>query len=261
MASHHDILLEVKDLKKHFTLKRGRPGSAEWAVGTLKVVDGVTFDVRRGETLALLGAPGSGKSTLARTLLLLYPPTAGQIFFAGQALAGLHGAALREVRRKMQIVFQDPYAALSPRLTVGQIIGEPLDVHRLHTGPARAQKIAELLELVGLNPYFESRLSLDFSGGQRQRIAIARALALSPEFLVWDEAGSTLDPAAARGLLALLIDLRRRLGLTCFVTTSDPAVAEAVADRVAVFQTGRIADLGEAAEVLRKWKRDEPASL
>ena len=252
MTSNDDYLLRVQDLKKHFTLTRGGPGTAQWAVGTLKVVDGVTFDVRRGETLALLGAPRSGKSTLARLLLLLHPATAGQVFFAGRPLAHLRGAALREVRRRMQIIFQDPYSALSPRLSVGQIIAEPMDVHRLHTGSARAGKVSELLELVGLNPYFERRSPLEFSGAQRQRIAIARALALAPEFLIWDEPTSTLDPAAARGLLDLLSDVRRYFGLTYIVTTSDPALARSVADRVAVMYEGRIVELGETEDVLAR---------
>ncbi|MBI3362807.1 MAG: ABC transporter ATP-binding protein [Chloroflexi bacterium] len=252
MASDNDILLKVQDLKKHFTLSKGSPGSAQWAVGELPVVDGVTFDVRRGETLALLGARGSGKSTLARLVLLLYPPTGGKIYFEGKSLADLRGGAMREVRRKMQIVFQDPYSALNPRLRVGQIIAEPLDVHGLFTGAARAAKIAELLELVGLNPYFEHRSPLEFSGAQRQRIAIARAMSLSPVFLVWDEPESTLDAAGATGLLDLLLELRRRFGLTVLMTTSEAEVTQALADRIAVLRDGKIAEVGEVREMLER---------
>lgn len=240
MQSENDILLSVRNLTKHFALKRGRPGSAEWTVGLLQVLNGVTFDVRRGETLAIVGGPGSGKSTLARLLVQLQPPTAGEVYFDGKPLSGLRGGAMREFRRRVQIIFQDPYAALSPRLTVGQIIAEPMEVHRLYTGPARAHKIAELLEMVGLNSYYEGRSPLEFSGAQRQRVAIARALSLSPEFLIWDAPATQLEPAAAIGLLDLLIRLRRRLHLTCLVLTRSLEEARAAGDRVAMLEDGKI---------------------
>lgn len=240
MEVNSEVMLSLQDVKKHLTITRGGRTTAQWAVGTLAVVDGVTFDVRRGETVVVLGEQGSGKTTLARLVVQLIPPTAGQILFNGRPLAGLRGAAMREFRRKMQIVFQDPYAALSPRLTVGQIVAEPMDVHRLYTGAARAPKIAELLRLVGLNGFYEGRSPLEFSGAQRQRIALARALSLAPEFLVWDEPGSRLEPAAAHGLRALLIDLRRRLNLTCLVFTSDSKEAAALGDRVLTLKDGKI---------------------
>jgi ABC-type glutathione transport system ATPase component len=239
-ARNDGVLLSVQDVKKHLTITRGSRDTAQWAVGTLPVVDGVTFEVRRGETLAIAGAPGSGKSTLARLVVQLVPPTAGRILYDGKPLAELRGAAMRDFRRRVQIVFQDPYAALSPRLSVGQIIAEPMDVHRLHTGAARAARVAELLEVVGLNRFYESRSPLEFSGAQRQRIAIARALSLSPEFLVWDEPGSRLDPAAALGLRNLLKTLRHHLKLTCLLLTSDVDEAREMGDRVLTLQAGRI---------------------
>jgi ABC-type glutathione transport system ATPase component len=247
MDASNPVLLSARGLTKHYALKRGRPGSAQWTVGTLQVLNGVTFDVRRGETLAVLGGPGSGKSTLARLLVLLVPATSGEVYFDGQLLTHLRGNALRAFRRRAQIIFQDPYAALSPRLTVGRIIAEPMEVHGLHRGAARSQKIAELLEMVGLNQYHEGRLPLEFSGAQRQRIAIARALALSPELLIWDEPASQLEPAAAIGLRDLLARLRRHLRLTCLVLTRSPEEAQALGDRVVRLEDGRIVESVGAA--------------
>jgi oligopeptide transport system ATP-binding protein len=242
MTATDDILLSVRDLTKHFTLTRGRPGSAQWSVGTLKVLNGVSFDVRRGESLAVLAEPGGGKTTLARLLVQLQPPTSGEIYFEGQPLSSLRGGAMRDFRRRVQIIFQDPYAALSPRMTVGQIVAEPMEVHRLYTGPARAQKIGELLETVGLNQYHVGRSPLEFSGAQRQRIAIARALALSPELLIWDEPASQLEPAAAIGLRDLLLRLRRHRQLTCLVLTRSADEARGLGDRVVKMEAGRIVE-------------------
>lgn len=246
MASQDKVLLRVQDLAKHFTLTRGGREARGWEVGTLPVIQGVSFEVRRGETLAVVGGLGSGKSTLARLVLHLIPPTSGKVFFDGRPLAELRGGALLEVRHRAQIVFQDPYTTLSPRLTVGRIISEPMEVHRLHAGPARAQKLTELLELVGLNSFYESRSPLDFSGAQRQRVSVARALSLSPEFLVWDEPGSRLEPAAAWGLLQLLIEMRERLGLTCLVLTSSAEEARALGDRVVFLREGRITEVASS---------------
>ncbi len=242
MDTNGEVLLSLQYVKKHLTITRGSRTTAQWAVGTLPILDGVTFDVRRGETVAVVGGAGSGKSTLARLVVQLIPPSSGQILFEGRPLAELRGADMRDFRRRVQIVFQDPYAALSPRLSVAQIISEPMDVHRLHTGAARAPRIAELLEVVGLNRFYENRSPLEFSGAQRQRIAIARSLSLSPEFLVWDEPGSRLEPAAARGLLNLLQDLRRHLKLTCLVLTSDVDEAQEVGDRVLRLEEGRLVE-------------------
>jgi ABC-type glutathione transport system ATPase component len=216
MDASNPVLLSARGLTKHYALKRGRPGSAQWTVGTLQVLNGVTFDVRRGETLAVLGGPGSGKSTLARLLVLLVPATSGEVYFDGQLLTHLRGNALRAFRR-------------------------------LHRGTARSQKIAELLEMVGLNQYHEGRLPLEFSGAQRQRIAIARALALSPELLIWDEPASQLEPAAAIGLRDLLARLRRHLRLTCLVLTRSPEEAQALGDRVVRLEDGRIVESVGAA--------------
>jgi ABC-type glutathione transport system ATPase component len=240
MEPKSDTMLSVRDVKKHLTISRGSRNTAQWAVGTLPVLEGVSFDVERGETVAVVGEPGSGKSTLARLVVQLIPPTAGEILFEGRAVNTLRGAAMRDFRRRVQIVFQDPYAALSPRLTVGQIIAEPIDVHRLHAGQARAARIAELLEMVGLNRYYEGRSPLELSGAQRQRVAVARAMSLSPEFLVWDEPGSRLEPAAARGLLDLLKTLRRRFHLTCLVFSSNVEEAREVGDRVLKLAKGII---------------------
>ncbi|MGD8597529.1 MAG: ATP-binding cassette domain-containing protein, partial [Anaerolineae bacterium] len=177
-----EVLVRVEDLKKHFPIIRGLVFKRR--LGAVRAVDGVSFEIYRGETLGLVGESGCGKSTTGRTILQLYRPTAGDVYFEDTNLSELEGRALNRMRRRMQMIFQDPYASLDPRMTVGTIISEPLDIHGTHSGKARQERVQELLDLVGLNPYFVNRYPHEFSGGQRQRIGVARALALQPEFII-----------------------------------------------------------------------------
>src|SRR5919109_888368 len=204
-------LVETEDLKVHFPV---RAGFFKAQVGTVKAVDGITFEVRRGETLGLVGESGCGKSTTGRALIRLREPTAGKVTFDGIDLAKLKPGELRRMRRRMQIIFQDPYGSLDPRMTVGSIIAEPIETHRLASGAAKKERTADLLRIVGLDPKYVNRYPHEFSGGQRQRIGVARALAVEPEFIVCDEPISALDVSIQAQVLNLLTDLRSRLGLT-----------------------------------------------
>ncbi|HEY8829780.1 MAG TPA: dipeptide/oligopeptide/nickel ABC transporter ATP-binding protein, partial [Candidatus Limnocylindria bacterium] len=205
-------LLDVKALKMHFPLTQGIIFQRQ--VGAVRAVDGVDFFVEKGETLGLVGESGCGKSTTGRAILQLYKPTSGQVIFDGTELTTLGGEQMRKMRRRMQMIFQDPYASLNPRMTVGNIIGEPLEVHNLASGKAKTERVQELLKIVGLNPYFTNRYPHEFSGGQRQRIGVARALALGPKLLIADEPVSALDVSIQAQVLNLLRDMQRRLGLT-----------------------------------------------
>jgi oligopeptide/dipeptide ABC transporter ATP-binding protein len=233
-------LLEVRDLAKHYPVRRGLLLAQQ--VGTVRAVDGVSFTLDRGETLALVGESGCGKSTTARLVLRLIEPSAGTLRFEGREITGISGGALRAMRRRMQIVFQDPYASLNPRLTVAQTIAEPMQVHGIGDAASRRARVAELLSLVGLRGFHAERYPHEFSGGQRQRIGIARALSVQPELVVCDEPVSALDVSIQAQVVNLLKDLQRRFGLAYLFIAHDLAVVKHVADRVAVMYLGRIVE-------------------
>ncbi|WP_129673602.1 ABC transporter ATP-binding protein [Candidatus Chloroploca sp. Khr17] len=240
-------LIEVKDLKMHFPVTRGI--IFQRRVGTVKAVDGLSFTIKRGETLGLVGESGCGKSTTGRAILQLYRPTEGEVRFQGTDLTAIRGDALRKMRRKVQMIFQDPYASLNPRMTVGDIIGEPIRVHKLREGHAVRERIEELLGLVGLNPAFASRYPHEFSGGQRQRIGIARALAVEPEFVVCDEPVSALDVSIQAQVVNLLEELQDKLGLTYLFIAHDLSVVKHISDRVAVMYLGKMVELAEGSKL------------
>jgi oligopeptide/dipeptide ABC transporter ATP-binding protein len=242
-----DALLVVRGLKKYFPIRKGFLGRV---TGQVKAVDGVSFWVGRGETLGLVGESGSGKTTTGRTLLRLTEPTEGSAHFEGQDVFALGGEALRKLRRRAQIVFQDPYGSLNPRMTVGETLREVLKVHDLARGPAASARVRELLETVGLRREAEGRYPHEFSGGQRQRIGIARALSVEPDFIVCDEPVSALDVSVQAQVLNLLEDLQERLGLAYLFIAHDLSVVEHVSDRIAVMYLGRIVELGSARAVV-----------
>ena len=239
-------LLEVRDLVKHYTagglFARGAP--------PVRAVDGVSFDVGRGETLALVGESGCGKSSVGRTVLRLQEPTGGKASFEGVDVFGLDRTALRRLRRRMQIIFQDPYGSLNPRMTVGAAIAEGIEIHRLATGPEVVRRVGALLEEVGLDPGYGRRYPHEFSGGQRQRIGIARALAVEPSFIVCDEPVSALDVSVQAQVLNLLADLQRDRGLSYLFIAHDLAVVRQIAQRAAVMYLGRIVEAGPTEALL-----------
>jgi oligopeptide transport system ATP-binding protein len=241
-----EILVKVIDLKKHFPITRG---ILRRQVGAVQAVDGLNFNIYKGETLGLVGESGCGKSTTGRAILQLLEPTAGQVFFANKELTTLNKSDLRKSRRDMQMIFQDPYASLNPRMTVGNIVGEPLQIHNIGSNKSRKERIQELLGLVGLNPYFINRYPHEFSGGQRQRIGIARALATNPSFIVADEPISALDVSIQAQVVNLLDDLRNDLGLTYLFIAHDLSMVRYISDRVAVMYLGRIVELSIRDEV------------
>ncbi len=233
-------LVEVRDVRKYYPLR----GGLLWrARAWVRAVDGVSLAIQPGETVGLVGESGCGKSTLGRLMLRLLEPTAGDVRFDGRSLLTLAPRELRSLRREMQIVFQDPYGSLNPRMRVASIIGEGLEIHRLGTRAERRARVQELLELVGLSPEAASRYPHEFSGGQRQRIGIARALAVGPRFVVADEAVSALDVSIQAQILNLLDDLRRKLGLTMLFVAHDLRIIEHVSDRVAIMYLGRIVEM------------------
>jgi oligopeptide transport system ATP-binding protein len=247
-----NILLKVVDLKKHFPITQGIIFMRQ--VGSVKAVDGVTFDVKRGETLGLVGESGCGKSTTGRTILQLHRATSGQVFFTSadnqtHELTAIQGEPLRKMRRKMQMIFQDPYASLNPRMTVGDIIGEPLIIHNVAHGKAVEERVQELLKIVGLNPLFANRYPHEFSGGQRQRIGVARALALNPEFIVCDEPISALDVSIQAQVVNLLEDLQAQFNLTYLFIAHDLSMVRHISDRVAVMYLGVIVELASRDEL------------
>ena len=242
-AKTGELLLSVKDLKKYFPIKKGLFANT---VGHVKAVDGVSFDVARGEVLGLVGESGCGKTTTGRVILRLIEATAGQVLFEGKDVLALGKRDLREIRREMQIVFQDPYSSLNPRLTVGSMIEEALAIHRLASGAKAKERVAELLTLVGLSPAHARRYPHEFSGGQRQRIGVARALAVDPKLIIADEPVSALDVSIQAQILNLLKDLKKDLGLTYIFIAHDLAVVEHISDRVAVMYLGRIVELAES---------------
>jgi oligopeptide transport system ATP-binding protein len=240
-------LLEVRQLKVYFPITRGIV--VERHVGDVRAVDEVTLTLRRGETLGLVGESGCGKSTMGRAILRLYRPTAGRIIFDGQDITTLEGAALRSVRRRMQMIFQDPYASLNPRMTVGGIVGEPLDIHSLGTRNERRQRVEQLFEIVGLDPSYAERYPHEFSGGQRQRVGVARALAVNPDLIVADEPVSALDVSIQAQIVNLLERLQVQFRLTYLFIAHDLSVVRHISDRIAVMYLGRIVELAPSREL------------
>ncbi|TAH51210.1 MAG: dipeptide ABC transporter ATP-binding protein [Chloroflexota bacterium] len=234
-------ILSIRNLKKYFPITQGIIFQKK--VADVKAVDGISFDVKPGETLGLVGESGCGKSTTGRTILQLYRPTEGSVLFEGKDLATLKGEELRKMRSNMQMIFQDPYASLNPRMTVGDIIAEPLEVHNIAKGKEKKERVQELLQVVGLNPYFINRYPHEFSGGQRQRIGIARALAVNPDFIVCDEPISALDVSIQAQIVNLLEELQERFGLTYLFIAHDLSVVRHISDRIAVMYLGKIVEL------------------
>jgi len=247
MSAERATLVQVRHLKKYFPITRG--AIVQRRVGDIKAVDDVSFDIYKGETLGLVGETGCGKTTVGRTMLRLYEPTEGEVYFDGLDLAKMRGSDLRQLRRRMQMIFQDPYASLNPRMTVGSIIGEPLEVHRILHGKQKQERIQELLRIVGLNPYFVNRYPHEFSGGQRQRIGIARALALNPDLVVCDEPISSLDVSIQAQVVNLLEDLQAQFGLTYLFIAHDLSMVRHISDRMAVMYLGKIVELTDRDEI------------
>ncbi len=248
MNSQNEALLQVEDLKMHFPIYRG---VFQRQVGAVHAVDGVSFDVKRGETLGLVGESGCGKSTTGRTILQLYKPTAGSVHFDGVDLVSLKNEDMRKTRRKLQMIFQDPYASLNPRMTVEQIVGEPLMVHNVATGKEIEERVKHLLELVGLNPSFASRYPHEFSGGQRQRVGVARALALQPSFIICDEPISALDVSIQAQVVNLLEELQEQFNLTYLFIAHDLSMVRHISKRVAVMYLGVIVELTDRDELYK----------
>jgi oligopeptide transport system ATP-binding protein len=242
----NDALVEVQDLQMYFPVLAGLFRSK---VADVKAVDGVSFFIRRGETLGLVGESGCGKTTTGRCILRLYDATGGKVFFEGQDITTLKGESLRRMRRNMQLIFQDPYASLDPRMTAGSIIGEPLLVHNLVKGKVYREQVAELLSMVELEPRMAMRYPHEFSGGQRQRIGIARALALRPKFIVCDEPVSALDVSIQAQIITLLMKLREDLNLTYLFIAHDLSVVRHISDRVAVMYLGKIVEITRSDEL------------
>jgi oligopeptide transport system ATP-binding protein len=259
MSTDKSPLLQVTELHKHFPIREGL--LIERKVGEVRAVDGVSFDVQPGETLGLVGESGSGKSTTGYCVLQLMKPTSGSVKFEGTELTELGREDLRRMRREMQIVFQDPYSSLDPRMTVGDIVGEPLIVHGIGTRRDRSARIRELLDVVGFNPSYTNRYPHEFSGGQRQRIGIARALALSPKLIVCDEPVSALDVSIQAQILNLLKDLQRDFGLTYLFIAHDLAVIRGMSDRIAVMNRGQLVEIGPAEQVYTNPQDDYTKAL
>lgn len=242
-----EVLLRVDNLVKHFPIQRGIIFMK--TVGAVHAVDGVSFNIHKGETLGLVGESGCGKSTTGRTILQLYRPTSGHVYYDDKDLATMEGEELRKMRRKMQMIFQDPYASLNPRMTVGEIIGEPLTIHKLANKKQTQERVEHLLELVGLNARFYNRFPHEFSGGQRQRIGVARALALNPDLIVCDEPISALDVSIQAQVVNLLEDLQKEFNLTYLFIAHDLSMVRHISDRIAVMYLGVIMELTSRIEL------------
>jgi len=257
-----EMLLEVKGLKKYFPVRKG---VFRRVVAHVKAVDRIDFFIKKGETLGLVGESGCGKTTTGRCILRLIEPTAGQVIFyqdgQGIDITKLRSRQLKALRREMQIIFQDPYSSLNPRMTIGDIVGEPLVVHRIARGKEREQRVKELLEAVGLNPQYMKRYPHEFSGGQRQRIGIARALALDPQLIIADEPVSALDVSIQAQVLNLLEDLQKEFGLTYLFIAHDLSVTKHISDRIAVMYLGKIVEMANTDELFKNPKHPYTEAL
>ncbi|MDH5505657.1 MAG: dipeptide ABC transporter ATP-binding protein [Anaerolineae bacterium] len=245
--SNEKVLVRVENLKKHFPITRGLILQKE--VGSVKAVDGISLDIYEGETLGLVGESGCGKSTTGRTILQLHRPTEGKVFYEGVDLTSMRDEELRQARRNIQMIFQDPYASLNPRMTVETIISEPLEIHGIGNKAERRERVKELMELVGLNPSLVNRYPHEFSGGQRQRIGIGRALALQPSFIVCDEPISALDVSIQAQVVNLLEELQERFGLTYLFIAHDLSMVRHIASRTAVMYLGLIVEMADRDEL------------
>ncbi len=243
----NETLLDVRDLKMHFPLTQGI--ILQRTVGYVHAVDGVSFSIPRGKTLGLVGESGSGKTTIGRTIARLYKPTFGQILFDNQDLATLEGEPLRQIRRRVQMIFQDPYASLNPRFTIGSLIAEPMHIYQIGSRQEIRDRTAELLRVVGLRPEYIDRYPHEFSGGQRQRIAVARALSINPDFVIADEPVSALDVSIRAQILNLLQRLQQQLHLTYLFVSHDLSVIRHMTDRIAVMYLGKIVELANREEL------------
>lgn len=244
--TQEEVILRVENLKMYFPI---RTGFLQRHVGDIKAVDDVSFFIYKGETLGLVGESGCGKTTTGRTINRLYTPTGGRVSFDGMDIMDLEGKELRKMRRKMQMIFQDPYASLNPRMSVLAIVGEPLTVHRINGGKGRKDRVAELMELVGLNAGLMNRYPHEFSGGQRQRIGLARALALNPELIICDEPISALDVSIQAQVVNVLEELQERLGLTYLFIAHDLSMVRHISDRTAVMYLGKVVELADKEEL------------
>ncbi len=247
VKTQKEILMQVRDLKRWFPVTGG--GLISRVTGHVKAVDGVSFDIRRGETLGLVGESGCGKTTLGKVLLRLQEPTSGSVFFEGRDIFKLGREDMRKLRREMQIIFQDPYASLNPRMTVGEIVGEPLEIHGVARGAEKQRRVQKLLEVVGLASFHARRYPHEFSGGQRQRIGIARSLALNPKLIICDEPVSALDVSIQSQVLNLLAELQKEFNLTYLFIAHGLSVVKHVSDRVGVMYLGKLVELADKNEI------------
>ncbi len=243
---NREVLVRVEHLKQYFPIRRG---VFRRVVGHVRAVDDVSFEIYKGETLGLVGESGCGKTSIGRTILQLYKPTAGKVYYRDKDLTTLSRREMRAMRREMQMIFQDPFSSLNPRMTIGTIVGEPLAIHKIASGQERRAMVARLLERVGLNPMFAGRFPHEFSGGQRQRIGIARALAVNPAFIVADEPITSLDVSIQAQVVNLMEDLQDEYGLTYLFITHDLSMVRHICDRVAVMYLGKIVELAEVENV------------
>lgn len=257
-AEKPEYLLQVKNLKKYFPLKKSFLSKNQTY---LRAVDGISFNLKQGKTVGIVGESGCGKTTMGRTVLRLYDVTGGEILFEGQDIANLKGEALRKIRPNFQMIFQDPYSSLSPRMPVGEIIGEAVRVHNIVPKSDYKDYIIDVMKKCGLQPHYFERYPHEFSGGQRQRIAIARALVLEPEFLVADEPVSALDVSIQAQIIKLLIDLKEKLNLTILFVSHDLGVVKYISDRIAVMYLGNIVELGESQEIFTSPKHPYTKAL